>query len=175
MTTQTYLCPNNVIRTHLVSFPRSGHHLMVRGLTEALNNRLVYSEFYTCKHNFSNCPYVNLQKSHDFNDSPIDPDGNYIVMIREFEPAVESWWKTDLTLPFEEFRIKQKQYYDRFVSKWVDGDIPARLLIRYEDFINLKMDYVIQATRHMGVEPNMEKLADWSHREREKPLIHAFK
>lgn len=163
------LCPNSLIRTHLVTFPRSGHHLMVRGLTEALGHRLVYSENYHCAHNMSNCEYVNLQKSHDFDDQPVDPQANYIVMIRGFELAVESWYVThprDET--FEAFRQRKQDYFDRFLSKWVAPDLPNRLLITYHDLVDNKLDCVRRACLHMGSEPDERKLKQWERRERVK-------
>lgn len=159
-------CPNNLIRTRLVTFPRSGHHLLVRGLTEALDHKLVYSEFYETAHNLANCPYVNLEKSHDFTDEPIDPDGNYIVMIRGFELAIESWYNsTDRDVSLETFRNNQKQYFDDFLDKWVRSEINNRLLINYHDFVDNKIKFVSLASRHMGYEPNMVKLSEWELRE----------
>lgn len=159
-------CPNNLIRTRLVSFPRSGHHLLVRGLTEALDHKLVYSEYYNCVHNLNTCEYVNLQKSHDFNDEPIDPEGNYIVMIRGFELAVESWYESQpREISFEEFRDSQQPYFDSFMEKWVLPEMNNRLLINYHDFVDNKIKTVVAAARFMGYEPNQDKLKDWEMRE----------
>jgi len=119
------ICPNGLIKTHLVSFPRSGHHLMVRGLTEALGNKLVYSEYYTSKHNMDNCRFVNLQKSHDFElTDPVNENENYVVLIRDFAPAIKSWYETEqIRDDFEVFKEAKLAYYRAFVEKWMQPSI----------------------------------------------------
>lgn len=162
------ICPNNLNKTILVSYPRSGHHLMVRGLTEALDHKLVYSAFYGVAHNMDNCEFVNLQKSHDFDlTDEINPDLNYIVLIRNFEDATRSWHKSIKSeIPIDEFLESKREYYEGFVKKW-GGKF---YLINYEDFIQEKIRVVV-ACCHLIVNDfnfNMGKLRAWSQKEAEK-------
>lgn len=168
-------CPNNLIKTYLVSFPRSGHHLSVRGLQAAMNHQIVYSEFYRSKHNMDNCDCVNLQKSHDFDMAlPIREDYNYIVLIRGFELAVESWYKLSAPegIDLETFRDEKKEYFDKFMEKWVSSpnfdDSPNRLVVSYHDLVDKKIETVAAMARFMGADPDMLELTKWEHRERTK-------
>ena len=160
-------CPNGIKKTTLVSFPRSGHHLLVRGLTEAAGHRLVYSELYKCKHNMTNCDYVNLQKSHDLElTDPINPDMNYIVLIRGFEMAIESWFNVNESEDFEQFRQSKLDYYDQFMEKWLTNEVPNRLIITYADLIDNKKKTIMKASDHMGFDPDLDKVVMWEWRER---------
>lgn len=162
-------CPNGLNRTMLVSFPRSGHHLLVRGLTEALDHRLVYSEFYSCVHNFETTPYVNLQKNHDFRlDLPFTDELHYIVLYRDFDPAVESWYKVSDardTMTLEEFKAAKRPYYDGLIYKWVTQYRDRTEVVRYDDLVDDMFATVDRLCRHMGVNPNDAKLTEWSQKE----------
>ena len=152
-------CPNGLHKTKLVSFPRCGHHLLVRGLQWALEGKLVYSNYYNSKHNFETSPYVNLQKSHDFNtDEPISEDYHYIVLIRGFELAVESWHKA-LKPPMNlaNFRNSKLQYYDDFTEKYVTNIPPNGIVIPYNDLVTSKVDTLIRAIEHIYPEPLTEE------------------
>lgn len=157
------ICPNNLNKTILVSYPRSGHHLMVRGLTEALDHKLVYSAFYGVAHNMANCEFVNLQKSHDFDlTDEINPDLNYIVLIRNFEDATRSWHKSIKSeMPIDEFLESKREYYEGFRKKWGDA-------WDYDFFVANKIPLISKACRFMGCMPNMGKLNAWSQKEAEK-------
>ena len=163
-------CPNGLNRTIIVSFPRSGHHLLVRGMLAAVPERIVYSEFYKSAHNVTNCEFVNLQKTHDFNlETPIVPDAHYIVQIRGFELAVESWYKLAVAEghigSFEDFREEKSVYFDGFMAKWVNTDLPNKIVLPYHDLVSNKSQTVIHALRHMGVESlqphQLDALAQW--------------
>jgi hypothetical protein len=162
-------CPNGINKTYLVSFPRSGHHLMVRGLTEAANHKLVYSEGYTPAHNFDTCDHVNLQKSHDFDmDLEIKPDLTYIVLIRAFELAVDSWIKAEQIEDAESFRDSKVEYYDQFMAKWVSPSNENVLVITYPYLTDYKTSAITDAAHHMGFDPDRKALARWEFSERRK-------
>ena len=164
-------CPNGLNRTIIVSFPRSGHHLLVRGMLAAMPEQIVYSEFYKSAHNTMNCEFVNLQKTHDLElETPINPDAHYIVQIRGFELAVESWYKLAKSEgydgDFETFRDSKSEYFDRFMEKWVNNhDIPNKLVIPYHDLVSSKSASVINALRFMGFEDiqphQLDALRQW--------------
>ena len=169
-------CPNGLNKTVLVSFPRSGHHLLVRGLTEAANHRIVYSEMYNSAHNMNNCDFVNLQKSHDFDlTDPIDPELNYIVLIRGFELAVESWFRESEANDLELFRQSKTEYFDGFMAKWVnDHSVTNRIVISYHDMVDAKMNTVVKAAHSMGFVPDIDKLRRWEHSEKVKYTNYAI-
>jgi hypothetical protein len=134
-------------KTKVVTFPRSGHHLLVRGLQWALQNELVYSEGYESPHNMDNCEFVNLQKTHDFElTEPIEPEMNYLVQIRPFELAVESWYKMlDHGVEFDVFRESKVKYFDDFMEKWVLSNLPNVTVIAYNDLVSDKVGTLVKA------------------------------
>lgn len=174
-------CPNGLNKTKLVSFPRCGHHLMVRGLQWSLQGKLIYSNKYNSVHNFDNCDYVNLQKSHDFDlRDGFDEDYHYIVLIRGFELAIESWYlaakdtfKIDTSL--EMFRKQQLKYYDDFTAKWVATKKPNTIVISYSDFVSNKVDVMVKVTKFISdtdITPErMEWIKKWELAEKNKRLI----
>lgn len=161
-------CPNGLYRTMLVSIPRSGHHLLVRGITEGCDHKIVYSEYYSCVHNFNLCQYVNLQKDHDFKlHSPVDDALRYIILYRPFDQAVRSWHKSIESDDTVEDFIKSKQgYFDGFIHKWVTSDVKNRIIIQYDDLINDLETITVEACNHMGYTPNVSKIELWAKKER---------
>lgn len=146
---------NGIRKTKVVCFPRSGHHLLIRGLQAGLQNEMVYCEPYKSTHTMDVCPFTNVQKSHDFDlNDKIDPDLTYIVQIRSFELAVESWFKLakgeGYASTFEDFRKEKSDYFDGFMEKWVNSrDIPNRLTIPYHDLVTERMATAIKAYKHI--------------------------
>lgn len=152
---------NGIRKTKIVSFPRSGHHLLVRGLQSVLSNELVYCEPYQSVHHMDVSPFTNVQKSHDFDlTEPINPELHYIVQIRGFELAVESWYEAALKEGYEgelhDFRAEKSDYYDGFMEKWVNSIIPNRLTISYHDLVSEKVKTLITAYRHITDLPMTE-------------------
>lgn len=149
---------NSIHRTKIVSFPRSGHHLLVRGLQAVFESELVYSEFYKSEHNMENCPYVNVQKSHDFNlDEMIDPEMKYVVLSRTKDDALKSWHKQGVvygqsTLNFSQFEEQKEDYYEGFFQKWIikhSGLAP----IYFEDFIQNKLTTLLRVCNFISTKP----------------------
>lgn len=156
-------CPNGINKTMLVSFPRSGQHLMVRGLQWVLQGKLIYSNWYESKHNMTNNEYVNLQKSHDFHSTDeYRSDLNYIVLIRAFEPAVESWWESEGKKgDLKTFRDSKVEYFDNFNEKWVLSPKENQLVIPYHEFIQNKTKYLQQVYKTMTSELMPEEKYQW--------------
>lgn len=175
---------NGIRKTKIVSFPRSGHHLLVRGLQSALQNEMVYCEPYKSTHHMDVCSFTNVQKSHDFDlTEPINPELHYIVQIRGFELAVESWYKVAQAEGYqgtlEDFRAEKSDYFDGFMAKWVNSIIPNKIVISYHDLVTDKMNTLIKAYRHItDLELNDQRLNGirlWADCEsRYKPLKTAF-
>lgn len=119
--------------TYIVSFPRSGQHLVVRGLMWVMPDLVVYSEGYQVLHNIENNGAVNIQKSHDFDlKLEVKSEYQYLVLTRDFIPALKSWWRMavgngmeDSEESFRNFCLDgKKAYYEGFMAKWkplVDG------------------------------------------------------
>lgn len=124
---------------------------MVDLLRVALGTSLNYTRHYVEGNpnsgytTLENTPEVNAQKCHDFDEKcPINPEYVHIVQTREFAPAAVSRWLLDQTR-LEIFKKEDPEtflawmnqvagYYKRWTAKWIDGPVPNRVIIRYEDF-----------------------------------------
>lgn len=145
-----------------VSFPRSGHHALVRCLMDLLPEELSYCDYYRhCRRVPCTDGSKNYQKTHDFDlDLPIREDLNYIVQIRNPLEAVPSWyeykfkdpytrsgergWKKlldrwllrDNRLHWELFSRQKFDYWRRFAKKWSQSvQRPNVILLTYRDFV----------------------------------------
>lgn len=124
-------------KTHLVSFPRCGQHLIARGLLWVYPDWIVYSAFYNRQHSFSDCEYVNLQKNHDYDLSlEISPEYVYIVLYRGFVASVLSYYDYRCSFPiftdneetFDDHCKEALAYYRKWKAKWVDPPCPSNML-----------------------------------------------
>ena len=164
-------------KTKFVTFPRSGHHLLMRGLQWALQDELVYSEGYKSPHNMDKCPCVNIQKTHDFDLSePVLPEMNYIVQIRPFELAVESWHKLEPSgMEFEEFRDSKVKYFDDFMAKWVLTNLPNVTVIPYNELVSDKVGTLLKAYKaitDLPLEPHrLDAIRKWERAEITKKCV----
>ena len=79
-----------------VSWPRSGHHLLVRLLTLYFGETFRYCDFYggvdnCCKTAPCTRADIHLAKSHDFDLAlPQIADRKYLIQYRDFVPSVVS-------------------------------------------------------------------------------------
>jgi len=156
-------CPNGIKKTYIVSTPRSGHHLLVRGLEAAANHKLVYSENYNCKHNFTTCDFVNLQKDHDFElDLDISKEFKYVVLWRPQAESLHAWYNaTESNISLSKFIKKNGNYFDRFAEKWLKSELPNVSIFFYADWIQHKRKTVKRICSIMGINPDLEKLFQW--------------
>ena len=140
---------------HLVcaDWPRSGHHLVVRTLTDLLGRRFGYCEFYTpmaagnspccgqfpCRKQLA----ITLRKNHDFDlKSRVPRNVPVLVQHRAFVEAVCSEFELHIRNGHEDKRSnfiafvkKRLPLYRRFRRKWVVSDMPKRTLIDYADLV----------------------------------------
>ncbi len=125
-------------RTRIVTFPRSGHHWLIRLLRHALGDSMIYAEYHQDGGTLENNASFNLQKDHDFDlSTPIVPEFHHLVQIRAFDPAMASWRKLleeEKRMPWglSHFKSIRRPYYDGFRKKWIEGDVPNRLIVEYE-------------------------------------------
>lgn len=151
-------------KVFFITFPRSGHHLLVRCLAKYFSEN-PESEFntpgsseltkmtgtfkagnFTYCENYSHCqqfgcssPEVLFQKSHDFQlTDPVSRRLKYIVQYREnYGAAIKSWYEIEAKPNgyLEQYNNKQIAFYQRFLKKWVEPDPePNRLLIEFKYF-----------------------------------------
>lgn len=138
-------------KTLIATFPRSGHHLLVRGLNVLLEGQMVYSEKYTSTFDITD-PICNVQKTHDFElDEPILPEHKHIVQIREFDDAISSWYNVQTehfgyTGTLKEFAESKGAYYDGFLRKWM---LSGALIVPYNQLREDPAGWVIKAARYM--------------------------
>lgn len=141
-----------------VSWPRSGHHLVVNVLHEYFENEFAYCEFYTPSDCCKSAPcarreYIKLSKNHDFLlKMPIVVDYPHFIQYRSFLPSVVSAFELfieqgqpDTFTSFEKFATKEARIYNKFLAKWVFGTKRPRerLILRYEDLTSERGVYLI--------------------------------
>lgn len=138
-----------------VSFPRSGHHLLERVLTEYFEGRFNYCEFYgpedCCKTvPCARRPQITLSKNHDYRDSvPIVRNMKYLIQYRAFLPALVSNYElkcrnsgTDSRDLFWDFSRSQKRKYLRFMDRWSNPPPAGSTFLRvsYEHLTTNKLE-----------------------------------
>ena len=132
-----------------ISWPRSGHHLLVRLLGLYFGDNFGYCQFYgtdnTCCKTFP-CTRtdVNLTKSHDFKlGVPLISGQKYMIQYRTFVPSMVSNFELfvrrggkDDRASFLTFAVHEFAKYSAFVEKWVSVPMsPPQLIVRYEDLL----------------------------------------
>ena len=126
-----------------VSWPRSGHHLLMRLLEAYLGPSFGYCEFYEpedCCKTFpcARAGRINVSKNHDDHFRlPQRDDINYLIQVRDFIPALISNFELHVREgngpdTAEEFRLyasKQWTRYRKFMRKWVESGFASRQLV----------------------------------------------
>ncbi|QFT83279.1 hypothetical protein FIU89_21840 (plasmid) [Roseovarius sp. THAF27] len=144
-----------------VSWPRSGHHLLVRLLTLYFGEGFLYCDFYggienCCKKTPCKRRDVHLSKSHDFDlGMPQIARRKYLIQYRDFIPSVVSNFElhvrnggADTLENFRVFAGTQFDSYRAFSEKWVQSDFAARqLVIEYD---TLQSDPATTLARAVG-------------------------
>lgn len=117
-----------------VSWPRSGHHLLVRILSAYYGDRFGYCEYYEPKDCCKKIPccragVINLSKNHDYkNIVPIVDGGKYIIQFREFLPSLVSNFELfvrknkDSAIKFLEFAERETKKYCIFMNRWATAE-----------------------------------------------------
>ncbi len=129
-----------------ISWPRSGHHLLVNVLQSYFGREFTYCEFYTpvdcCKKSPCIRKKVKFSKNHDFGSKTGLTRGTpYLVQYRSFVPSIvsafEMYVQNGQPDTPESFRIFAKHHttgYNEFLEKWTfgPGAPKEKLLISYE-------------------------------------------
>ncbi|WP_127112544.1 hypothetical protein [Shimia sediminis] len=132
-----------------VSWPRSGHHLLVRLLTHYFGPDFKYCQFYgapppqldgidACCQTVP-CKYagrIHFTKSHDFDlDVPLISNQKYLVQYRKFSASVVSNYELnvrngneDSALAFRRFASYEFDRYQDFLRKWIEPPSNKNLL-----------------------------------------------
>ena len=88
----------------VISFPFCGFPILNEGIKCALG--------------------VDLSKNLTFDEHNTEPiEGKSIVLIRSFELALEDWYNPALG-DFQTFRDSKVEYFDNFMAKWVNSQLP---------------------------------------------------
>jgi hypothetical protein len=123
-----------------VSFPRSGHHWLLRMLRSNLGSYIRYGSHPIDDATLETHPNVNLQTEHDMDlETSVNTDFQHIVQYRrDKDAALLSAWNAGCCNS-EQYRERffemRSSLYDEWKAKWVDADIPNRVVIAYEDML----------------------------------------
>lgn len=186
-----------------VSWPRSGHHLLVRLLRLYFGERFVYCDFYggiegCCKSLPCTRADVHMSKSHDFDLALPQIEGRkYLVQYRDFIPSIVSNWELfllgktqteDTAENFFKFASGEYTGYQRFVQKWVTSDFAKKhLIIHYEQITSYPQESLRAAAQWIAPDEtpddaaiaaavtsvNGEKVEKWKVQPLEKSGVHA--
>lgn len=132
-------------RTECLTFPRSGHTLLHRLLSDYfVDGELHYCEMYDEPEKvLDRDPTTNFQKNHDLQlATPIRDDRQYLVQIRYPIDTIISWYKmackaniSDAPQAWMECAFEVSSLWLRFYRKWVLSPVPNRLIVNYSDLV----------------------------------------
>lgn len=125
-----------------VTFPRSGHHLLMSMMQKYYGDEMVYCENYShCGQVWCPDPKTTVQKTHDLDlDVPTDLDVDYVIQMRNVRPAIESWYKSATihkwtTLPWPDFLEEKMAFYEAWSRKWLKPFGPDAPCIQYATLV----------------------------------------
>jgi hypothetical protein len=139
-----------------ISWPRSGHHMLVRLLQLYFGSAFGYCDYYSGKPavpDLASCcgkvpcrhpDRVTLTKNHDFDLAAPQVEGQkYLIQYRDFIPSVVSNFELylrqggeDTALSFRKFASAEFTRYLGFTDKWVHSDFARhQLLLNYGEFL----------------------------------------
>lgn len=161
-----------------VSWPRSGHHLLVRLLIGYFGPRFGYCEYHgpSATKEWPCCGHfpcrkrgtISMSKNHDFElDSPIPTDVPIIVQWREPLAAIQSEFELahkaghpDTAAAFAIFAEKRAAKYRAFVGRWLESPIEGRLGVEYDELVTDPWSILTSALALWGeLEPEPGRLA----------------
>lgn len=125
-----------------------------------------YCEYYYSCRSVPCCDAANtFQKSHDFElDIPCLPNQKYIIQTRNNLGLLISWFelrlpvKREIDSPegFVAFAKRMQPYLNGFRKKWVQSDLPNRLVIDYDDYLLNPEKYLQAAINLFDANANID-------------------
>jgi len=151
---------NNSI--NIISFPRSGQHLLQSILNYIfINHNLEYSfcEYYSCCKSVP-CKFKRIiSKNHDFgNKYTVLPTDKYVVLYRnDMILQLEAYYRYSISKNKLEYKyddlikfIKERsKYYYNFKDKWIDKNYDNVLKIEYYDLVTNAVDCIKKIMAHI--------------------------
>lgn len=149
----------------IVSFPRSGQHLLERLLKHIhnyYNKEFSYCEYYTCCQKIPCNKNSLFQKNHDFNlNLKLNINEKFIIIYRKNKIyQLESLFRlnkfrknvfnSNINYKDKEtfnnlirFIKNNSKYYDNFVDKYIKSNkYQQALIIEYDDFLSQYKNYI---------------------------------
>lgn len=152
-------------RTVFVSFPRSGHHMMINALKAILKDQMKYCEYYGHCMKFP-CTDVstNVMKNHDFDlKVPYLDDINYFVQLRHPYFSIQSWYEfydaEYLNYTYDQFLDEKLEFWIRFVKKWIAFEKKINFIVYEKITKNFKEDF-INILKRMNAQAFLEQDID---------------
>ncbi len=165
-------------KIHIVSFPRSGQHLLERILLNIFtyyNIDFSYCEFYNVCSTIDCKNKCIFQKNHDFDlDFIQQNEKKYIILYRkDIIYQLESWFRLkffgkevyhkqvhynniDLYTGLVSFIKSKMNYYDGFVNKWVKNNLTDnKIIIDYDNFILNQKENIFRIIKFLGLKQNL--------------------
>ena len=157
-----------------ISWPRSGHHMLVRLLKHYFSSEFTYCPFYgkipdCCK----SIPCDNgmaFTKNHDWKLKTAQLSGaKYLIQYRSFLPSTISNFELhlkngngeDSAEGFRRFSIRELQRYTIFKEKWVYSKFASRqCTVLYDEFVTSPCDHLERVVRFFapGVPVNKDRI-----------------
>lgn len=163
-------------RYYLISYPRSGHHMLEKMLARifTLNGHAYsYCEFYNCCRT-TPCKHGYLfQKNHDSNLQFSQSLGNYIILYRSdsirqldaiyryktsvrygrykqiITPNAEWWTSADYIDGVIHMILEKRLHHADFLKKWVGSNANDILAIEYYDFLKKPRSHLHHILNHL--------------------------
>jgi hypothetical protein len=140
-----------------VSYPRSGHHALLRIMGEVSNlSDGLYCENYNCQDENQQpieCNGVKsakdgtsclagrpITKSHDFDLTlAIQPAIRYVIQVRDPMLSIPSWYRLN-SRKSKNFNVSKQQFWNLkirfwidFVNKWAVPELSNVIIIKYDE------------------------------------------
>lgn len=140
-----------------VTFPRSGHHLLVDILTE-YQPSLTYCEFYGCCNTYPCVHKSTLQKNHDFAlDLVPGPDEIVVVQHRRAVDKALQSWRELLQAAGADGSQCTREFYDRWAAKWLGRGYRE---IAYEDLCGSPVATASGVLSLLGIKADLQRLSE---------------
>ena len=144
-------------KTIFVTYPRSGHHWLMRCLQDYYGEEMVYCEHYTCCQTIPCAKQeANILKNHDFTlDLVIPEDWNVIVQYRNPQDAISSLYKVSKEKDYIKFIYDNLYWYYEWMRKW---NKKKYFLVDYESRIANPIYTLNNVILNLSGESDLEKV-----------------